>query len=371
MNKPGKRKLLLAAMLLAVAGGACWYFLRDDPSHEAIELNGNVDIREVDISFRVPGRLQNLSVDEGDPVKAGDTLGRMDPAPYELALKQAESNADALESQLAKMETGNRPEEIAEAAAQLETQKAQLATQQAQLKTDKATLAVQQAVLANAEINWKRNTELVKSNSLAQRELDNAVEARDKALSTIQAQEAAIAAREAAIRGCETTIKAYEAKYTLLKKGFRDEDIANARALARQARAAAEKAKLDLSDTQLVAPSDGIILTRTVEPGTMLNAGATVLTLSLRKPVWVRAYIDEPDFSRVHPGQKVTVRTDTGEEYEGTVGYISPKAEFTPKTIESRNLRTALVYRLRIIVDNPGKGLNQGMPVSIIIPKAG
>lgn len=371
MNKPPKRIIVLAALFLALAGGACWYFLRDAPSHEAIELNGNVDIREVDISFRVPGRLQSLAVDEGASVKAGNTLGRMDAAPYELALQQAESNAAALEAQLAKMEVGNRPEEIAEAAAQLETQKAQLATQQAQLQTDKATLAVQQAVLANAEITWKRNTELVKSNSLAQRELDNAVEARDKALSTIQAQEAAIVAREAAIRGCETTIKAYEAKYALLKKGFRDEDIANARALAQQARASAEKAKLDLSDTQLVAPSDGIILTRTVEPGTMLNAGATVLTLSLRNPVWVRAYIDEPDFPRVYPGQKVTVRTDTGEEYEGTVGYISPKAEFTPKTIESRNLRTALVYRLRIIVDKPGKGLNQGMPVSIIIPKAG
>ncbi len=371
MNRPRKRTFVLTALILALAGGSGWYFLRDDPARGALELNGNVDIREVNISFRVPGRLLNLAVDEGDAVKAGETIGHMDAAPYELALQQAESNAAALEAQLAKMEAGNRPEEIAEAAAQLETQKAQLATQQAQLQTDQATLASQQAVLANAEITWKRNSELVKSNSLAQRELDNAVEARDKALSSIQAQQAAIAAREAAIRGCETTIKAYEAKYELLRKGFRDEDIANARALARQARAAADKAKLDLSDTQLIAPSDGIILSRTVEPGTMLNAGATVLTLSLRNPVWVRAYIDEPDFSRVHPGQKVIVRTDAGEEYEGTVGYISPKAEFTPKTVESKNLRTALVYRLRIIVDKPGKGLNQGMPVSVVIPNAG
>jgi HlyD family secretion protein len=125
---------------------------------------------------------------------------------------------------------------------------------------------------------------------------------------------------------------------------------------------------LQLADTVLTAPSAGIILTRAVEPGTMLSAGSTVLTLSLTDPVWVRAYVDEPDLGKVAPGTKVSVYTDARKEpYPGTVGFVSPTSEFTPKNVETTDLRTALVYRLRIVIDRPDSQLRQGMPVTVRI----
>ena len=120
----------------------------------------------------------------------------------------------------------------------------------------------------------------------------------------------------------------------------------------------------------LTAPSDGVILTRAQEAGAILQAGSAVFTLSLVNPVWVRAYVHEPDLGCIHPGMKVEIRTDSHRDklYTGQIGYISPRAEFTPKTVETTELRTALVYRLRIVVANSDEGLRQGMPVTITIP---
>ena len=115
-------------------------------------------------------------------------------------------------------------------------------------------------------------------------------------------------------------------------------------------------------------PADGIVMTRTVEPGTMLQAGAPVLGISLRNPVWVRAYIDEPLLERVQPNMQVSITTDSGSTFTGTVGFISPQAEFTPKTVETADIRTTLVYRLRIVVQDPEGRLNHGAPVSVHLP---
>ena len=126
-----------------------------------------------------------------------------------------------------------------------------------------------------------------------------------------------------------------------------------------------QQAKTRLQDTEILAPSDGTILTRVREPGAVVAAGEPVYTLALDNPVWVRTYVDEPRLGAVHPGQKALVITDSGGRYAGYVGFISPQAEFTPKTVETSQLRTDLVYRLRVIVNAPDKGLRQGMPVTV------
>ncbi len=146
-------------------------------------------------------------------------------------------------------------------------------------------------------------------------------------------------------------------------------DEAQARFASAEARLA--QANTNLSDTEILAPDEGIILTRIREPGAVLAAGEPVCVLALDSPVWVRSYIDEPNLGRVFPGQKATILTDSGREYEGQIGFISPQAEFTPKTVETAQLRTDLVYRLRVIVDNPDKGLRQGMPVTVRIARKG
>jgi HlyD family secretion protein len=129
-------------------------------------------------------------------------------------------------------------------------------------------------------------------------------------------------------------------------------------------------AETNLADTAIAAPADGVILTRIQEPGAIVAAGAPVYTLSLRNPVWVRAYVREPDLGRVHPGMRALVTTDTAPQhpYHGHIGFISPVAEFTPKTVETTALRTDLVYRLRVIVDDPDESLRQGMPVTVTLP---
>ncbi|MBC7174067.1 MAG: HlyD family efflux transporter periplasmic adaptor subunit, partial [Polyangiaceae bacterium] len=131
------------------------------------------------------------------------------------------------------------------------------------------------------------------------------------------------------------------------------------------------EAETMVADTVLEAPSDATVLTRVREPGSMLGAGEPVYTLSLRDPVYVRAYVSEPDLGKLSPGARVTVTTDSSKTvYHGTVGFISPRAEFTPKTVETTELRTDLVYRLRIIVRDADEGLRQGMPVTVKAPLA-
>lgn len=319
------KKSITVLFFLLLAAAAAWFAARQLSKYQedsVLTLNGNVDIREVDLSFRVGGRLMVLAVDEGSAVRKGDVLGRLDAEPYEIALKDARFYRESLAEQLKLLEAGNRREVVAASLAQWQSQ---------------------QAALANAERTWKRLHELVKTRSVSKQEFDNAQEALERA---------------------QASVRSYGEAYAAIASGARDEEIAKARADVRRAGAAVEKAELDIEDTALVSPSDGVILTRPVEPGSMLNAGSPVLTLSLTRPVWVRAYIEEPDFGRIRVGQKVTIATDDGRRVPGTVGFISPKAEFTPKTVESRHLRTALVYRLRIIADD-GEGLNQGMPVTV------
>ncbi|WP_141678127.1 efflux RND transporter periplasmic adaptor subunit, partial [Rhizobium leguminosarum] len=156
----------------------------------------------------------------------------------------------------------------------------------------------------------------------------------------------------------------------LLLEGSRVEDIAAADAQLKAAQATLASARTSLDDTELRAPNDGVILSRVRENGAIVSPADTVFVLSLTEPVWVRSYVAEPDLGRIHPGMKVSVASDTSPDkpYEGTIGFISPVAEFTPKSVETPELRTDLVYRLRIVIDKPGPDLRQGMPVTVRFP---
>ncbi|MDU1024786.1 MAG: efflux RND transporter periplasmic adaptor subunit, partial [Leclercia adecarboxylata] len=163
------------------------------------------------------------------------------------------------------------------------------------------------------------------------------------------------------------TLKSSQDKLRQYRSGNREQDIAQAKASLEQAQAQLAQAQLDLHDTTLVAPANGTLMTRAVEPGSMLNAGSTVLTLSLTRPVWVRAYINEASLGEARPGREVLLYTDgrADKPYHGKIGFVSPTAEFTPKTVETPDLRTDLVYRLRIIVNDADEALRQGMPVTV------
>lgn len=321
-------------LLLAAGAGAAWhyqvpqrygYFL---PEPERAEIYGNVDIRQVTLGFRVGGRIAAVLVEEGDAVKAGDVLARLDGAPYEIAVRAAEENVRALKAGLDKLKAGPRPSEIDKARAAYNEQ---LASQ------------------ANADQALARAEQLRSQGTLAQSSLDSATAAKEMA---------------------DARVDSAHATLSLLEEGSRAEDIAIAEAQMKAAEAQLDTARTSLSDTELRAPADGIILSRIGEPGAIVASSTSVMVLSLSEPVWVRAYVSEADLGRVHPGLKVKVTSDgtNGAGYEGQVGFVSPVAEFTPKSVETPDLRTDLVYRLRIIVAHPGKDLRQGMPVTVHLP---
>ncbi|STS89341.1 membrane anchor protein YbhG [Klebsiella variicola] len=193
---------------------------------------------------------------------------------------------------------------------------------------------------------YQRQLGLRASSAISANDLENARSSRDQA---------------------QATLKSAQDKLRQYRAGNRPQEIAQAKASLEQAQAALAQAKLDLHDTVLTAPSDGTLMTRAVEPGTMLNAGGTVLTLSLTHPVWVRAYVDEKNLGQAQPGREVLLYTDSRPDkpYHGKIGFVSPSAEFTPKTVETPDLRTDLVYRLRIVVNDADGALRQGMPVTV------
>lgn len=326
-----KRKLVILVLAFLAAGAI---FLGWRQWHAAavaaaknLVLYGNVDIRHVDLSFRVSGRIEEMRVEEGDSVKAGQAIACLDRKPYEDSVRLADAQVAQAKAALAKLEAGYRSEEIEQA---------------------KATVAQREAVVKLAQLNFDRTKSLNTSKIVAQQTLDEVT---------------------ANLKEAESLLKAAKDALALLVKGYRSEDIDAARASLLAAEAQLAQAGRSLSDADLIAPSDGTIETRITEPGTMVSAGQSAYTLSLKNPVWIRAYVEEPGLGRIHPGMKVKVQTDSAPDkpYVGQIGFISPEAEFTPKTVETEALRTSLVYRLRIVVENPDDGLRQGMPVTVYV----
>jgi HlyD family secretion protein len=321
-----KKRIIILVVLVGLAGLAAWWLkARRQREGGTLQLYGNVDIREVNLGFRVPGRLAEVLRDEGDEVKPGDVLARLDAEPYQREVDETRAQAGSLRARLQLLEAGNRPQEIAQA---------------------RALVREREVTSANAFRVFQRQEELLHNKAVSVQERDDA---------------------EARYHEAEARLKSGREQLALLEAGFRPEEIAQAKADLVRAEALQASAELRLADAVMRAPSEGVVITRAQEPGAILQAGTTVLTVSLTKPVWVRAYVAEPDLGRLAPGMKVAVYTDTHPDkpFAGQIGYISPRAEFTPKNVETPELRTSLVYRLRIVVGNPDPSLRQGMPVTV------
>lgn len=333
-----KRLRVVLLVLLVAGAGAAAFFAFDlearlglaPEQDSALELFGNVDIRQVELGFRVSGRIEAMHFEEGDPVAKGDLLARLDRRPYEDDLRLAEAEVARERANLAKLEAGTRPAEIEQA---------------------RATVAEREAELENARRQFARQERLL-ARGVASREAYDDAEARLE-----EARARLVSAQKA---------------LDLALEGFRSEDIAAARAAVEGVEARQAAAETALEDTALHAPAAGVILSRVREPGSIVAPGAAVYTLSLERPVWIRAYVPEPDLGLVHPGQDALIVTDTRPErpYHGQIGFISPVAEFTPRSVETPELRTDLVYRLRVVVEDADEGLRQGMPVTVRIPDA-
>lgn len=288
---------------------------------------GNVDVRTVSLAFRVSGRLDTLNFDEGQNLKKGDVIATIENSIFKENLNQLNAQIKLQEIQIQKLEKGYRPEEIQKAKAKLSQVKANLD------KTNK---------------DFKRAQKLLKSKSISEQSYDNT-----KAIALdLQAQ-----------------YDYAKSSLELLKNGYEIEDILSAKATLESLKAQRNILQINLDDTVLYSPVDGTIITKVFEVGSIVNSSQTIVELAKSDEYWVRSYISEKYLGIIKDGMKAQVFTDNNKSYEGVVSFISPLAEFTPKTVQTEDLRTDLVYRFRIILKNTDSDLKQGMPVTISFPE--
>lgn len=322
-----KKKLTIALIILLISFISYKIysniFLKNENN---LTFYGNIDTRTVNVGFRFLGKIENITKDEGEIVKKDEVLVKLDTASLEKSLEELNEKIFASKLELSKLQTGYRQEEILEAKAAMEE-------------------AIEN--LNKTKDTYNRQTNLFKTKSTSEENFTISQLNYKQALATLD--------------------KA-KALYELRKNGYRDEDIKIQESNLKSLEIQAEKLKIDLNDSVIKAPVDGVILTRFKEIGAITNAGESILEIAKTDEFWVRAYIDEKNLGNIKPGLKMSIQTDSRDEnYEGVIGFISPVAEFTPKNIETQELRADLVYSFRVIVKNPDDKIRQGMPVTLKI----
>ena len=327
-----KRLIVLAAagaLGLALAF-ALWNFaiapMFRGQAEQYLVLQGNIDIRQVQLGFRVNGRIAEMFVEEGDRVEAGTALAHLDPEPLENERAVAAAELATRQADLHRLEAGMRPAEIRGA-------EARVTEARASQRSAEETARRQETLFANGAVSQQ-----------------SATESRARAEET------------------RARLHVAEAALNLAREGFRAEDVDAGRAALAAAEARLRTAETRLADATLKAPSAGVVLARVREPGAIVQQGETAFTLALDRPLWVRAYVQGEDLARVAPGAEAEVWTDAAPDRlqaVGQVGFVSPTAEFTPRTVQTENLRSGLVYQVRIIVAEPDALLRQGMPASV------
>lgn len=332
MNRPLATIVAAAVTCGAIAAAGC----RDAPPSDRVRASGHVEATEVRVAPEVGGRILELRVDEGSRVNAGDVVARLDTADTELAIRRAQAERLAADAQVRLLLAGAREEDIRQAAAQE-------AAAQAELSAAKAELV-------SAETDFKRFDDLVKASSGSEKQRDDA-------------QTRVEVGRER-VRGGEERVRAARELWLRLKAGTRKEEIEAAR--ARVAAADAQIATLDKArrDAAVVSPVTGIVTEKLVEQGEIVGPRTTLAVITDIDHAWANVYIGEPLVPRVRLGQTAQVFTDAGgPSVEGRITYVSPKAEFTPRNVQTADERSKLVYRLKIAVDNRDGLLKPGMPV--------
>ena len=320
-----KLKAVIAVSVLAIAaatGG--WMYYRYESAPKNLELYGNVDIRQVNLAFLWPERIKSILVEKGDFVKAGQPVAEQETDILKIEIEQAKA---AYQTYLA-LKNGSRPEDIAKA---------------------EAAVLVAQSRLHLAQKDFERVDGIFKSTKgqgVSKQSLDT------------QSSQLQVAKNE---------LFSAQKSLELAKIGPRAEDVARAYAQWQQTKAQVAQLELKLKQSTLYAPLDTTVRSRLLQPGDMASAQVPVLALAINSPKWVRAYVNEVNLGKIKPGQQAYVTIDAypNEKIPGHVGFISSVAEFTPKTVQTPDLRTNLVYEVRILVDDKENHLRLGMPATV------
>ena len=324
--------ILLAILVIAAGAGFAWWYTHRSSGTGELVLYGNVDLRQADLAFTDSGRIAEVLAQEGDVVKEGQLLARLDESRLRPQIAQAEAQVAAQKAAVDKLHHGSRPEEIAQSRANVDAAKA-----------DADNARTQSQRLASLASTPSGRA------SVTERDVDAAKAAQDSA-------DAKLAVAE---RALELTVA-----------GPRAEDIAQAEAQLQASEAQLALLKQQLRDADLTAPVAGVVRSRLMEPGEITSPQRPVFSLAVVDPKWVRAYAAEPDLVRIGPGMRASVTVDglPGKSFDGWVGFISPVAEFTPKTVQIEELRPSLVYEVRVFVKDPKGDLRLGMPATVSFP---
>lgn len=326
------RGLITVLAIVALAGACSTYWLTHRASEPAaLVLHGTIDLRQIDLPFNGDERIAAVLVQEGDHVREGQLLARLDTSRLQAEVGQAKAQVTAQESAVDRLHQGSRPQEILQL---------------------RASFAAAEAEATNARRLYERQRRLMSlsgDRAVSQNDLDNAESALDVATANATAAKevlalAVIGPRKADIARGEAQLNASQFHLALLER--------------------------QLADAELLAPADAVVRARLMEPGEMASPQRPVLSLAIINPKWVRAYIPEPDLGKIQPGEAATIMVDSFPQhrFEGWIGFISPVAEFTPKTVETEALRTSLVYEVRVFVKDPGGLLPLGAPATVHLP---
>src|SRR5579862_2517469 len=382
------KRAIRLVLLVAVLGIGGWYWWKSQHPDNTGRLfvSGNLELTQVDISFKIAGRMIERKVNEGDWVKKNDVIATLDPAQLRqqkfrdaALVSSAVSNYQQLETSIAyqratlESDVAARNAELNQATAKLEV--LLNGSRKQDIQQAEAGVNDAKAQLEFARSDWARMQTLFKNEDISRQQYDQSRSKFDSA---------------------QAMLHQAEEKLSLMKEGPRQEDIAGGRAEVARAKAAvqtaeanrielkrkeqelgARKAEIErsraqegisasqLDDTEVATPIDGVVLVKSAEPGEVLAAGTTILTIGDLEHPWLRAYINETDLGRIKLGQKVKLTTDSfpGKAYNGVISFISSDAEFTPKQIQTKEERVKLVYRIKIDVDNKSHELKSNMPV--------
>jgi len=329
-------RVMLAALACAVL-----YACRDKPPADRVRVSGQVEATDVQVAAQVAGRLFELRVAEGDRVTAGQIIARLDTADAELALVRARAERDQVDAQLRLLRAGARVEDVRQA--------------EAQLATAQSDVGAAEAELASAQADVERFDALLASNSGSRKQRDDAVTRRDVAKTRVQ--------------GAQDRVRAARENLARLRAGSRPEDIDGARARVAAADAQIATWQKAIADATVAAPLAGIVTEKLADVGELIQPRAPLVVITDLDHAWANVFVDEPAVPRLRLGQPATVFTDAGGAgLPGTVSYISAKAEFTPRNVQTAEDRSKLVYRVKVAVDNKNGVLKAGMPVEAEIP---
>ncbi len=376
-----KKAPLLVIPLVIIAAVITAVTIRNNPPDTPgfLSVSGNIEVVDAEVAFKIAGRVVERTVDEGDIVEKDRLIARLDDSELAGLVAVASSDVRASQAALDELLAGSRPEEIAAAEATVQAAQAALdellaGSRPEEIAAAEAAVESARAKADNLRADFERLSELFKTSAISGSQYDSARTAYDSAVALLAeaTQQFALVKqgpRKERITAARAVLAQAAENAALVKKGPRQETIDAARARLEQSTNSLALARTRLSYAAIYAPLAGVVLSKNIEPGEYVAPGTPVVTVGDLKNVFLRAYVNETDLGRAKIGQDVTVTTDTypGKSYKGRISFISPEAEFTPKSVQTPKERVKLVYRIKVDLPNPDMDLKAGMPADAVI----